>query len=126
MQKKLTPILMVEEIEPSLPFWQNLGYECTVQVPHEDRIGFAILVNGAIELMLQTFDSALADIPEVVSSRDPGSVVLYIEVDDLDEIATRLGGAPVVVPRRTTDYGATEIFVREPSGHVIGFAQHGG
>lgn len=126
MQKKLTPILMVEEIERSLPFWQNLGYECTIQVPHEDRIGFAILVNGAIEVMLQTFASALADVPEAVSIRDPGSVVLYVEVDDLDEIATKLDGAPVVIERRTTDYGATEIFVREPSGHVIGFAQHGG
>lgn len=125
MQKKLTPILMVEEIERSLDFWQNLGYECTVQVPHDDRIGFAILVNGGIEVMLQTFDSALADIPEVVSSRAPGSVALYVEVDDIDEIATKLEGAPVVVPRRTTDYGAIEIFVRAPSGHVIGFAQHG-
>src|SRR6266852_3502350 len=31
--------------------------------------------------------------------------------------------APVVVPKRTTFYGATEIFVREPGGNLVGFAQ---
>jgi len=27
-----------------------------------------------------------------------------------------------VVPRRTTFYGADEIFVRAPGGHTVGFA----
>jgi hypothetical protein len=34
--KKLTPILTVEAIEPSLPFWVDaLGFTKTVDVPHE-------------------------------------------------------------------------------------------
>ena len=32
-------------------------------------------------------------------------------------------GADIVHPRRKAFYGATEIFVREPAGHVVGFAQ---
>jgi len=32
--KKLTPILLVKEIEPSLPFWvDRLGFKKTVEVP---------------------------------------------------------------------------------------------
>ena len=42
--KKLTPILTVESIEPSLPFWVDaLGFTKTVEVPHEGALGFAIL-----------------------------------------------------------------------------------
>jgi uncharacterized glyoxalase superfamily protein PhnB len=122
--KKLTPILLVEEIEVSLPFWKRLGFEITAEVPHEDRTGFAILTSGPIEIMMQTFSSALADVPGAVSTREPGSAVLYFEVEDVAAISEKIEGAPVVVPLRKTFYGATEIFVREPGGHVVGFAQH--
>jgi uncharacterized glyoxalase superfamily protein PhnB len=124
MMKKLTSILLVDEIEPSLPFWKRLGFEITAEVPHEDRTGFAILASGPIEIMMQTFSSALADVPGAVSTREPGSAVLYFEVEDVAAISEKIEGAPVVVPLRKTFYGATEIFVREPGGHVVGFAQH--
>ncbi len=47
------------------------------------------------------------------------------EVDDIDaiEAAVTGAGAEIVVPRRTTFYGSTEIFVREPAGNVVGFAR---
>lgn len=122
--KKLTPILLVERIETSLPFWESLGFEKTVEVPHEESLGFVILVLGPCEVMLQSFASAEADVPDAIRSRNPGSVALYFEVDDIDAIEKKLGDAPIVVPRRTTFYGATEIFVEEPSGHVVGFAEH--
>ena len=36
--------MVVKEIEPCLPFWTDrLGFEVTVTVPHEDRVGFAML-----------------------------------------------------------------------------------
>lgn len=46
-------------------------------------------------------------------------------MDDIDAIenAVKNAGAEVLVPRRTTFYGSTEIFVREPAGNVVGFAQ---
>lgn len=122
--KKLTPILLVDQIEPSLPFWERLGFEKTVEVPHEDRLGFVILQRESCEVMLQIFDSVLADVPEAVQSKEPGAVMLYFEVEDIDAIEAMLGDAPIVAPRRKTFYGATEIFVREPAGHVVGFAQH--
>lgn len=98
--------------------------ETTAEVPHEDRTGFAILASGSIELMMQTFSSALADVPDAVSTREPGSAVLYFEVEDVAAMSETIEGAPVVVPLRKTFYGTTEIFVREPGGHVVGFAQH--
>ena len=51
------------------------------------------------------------------------SVALFITVDDLDTIEKALAGAPVVKPRHDTFYGSTEIYVREPGGNTVGFAQ---
>ena len=44
MLKQLTPILCVETIEPSLPFWTKLGFALIVEVPDGDRLGFVILI----------------------------------------------------------------------------------
>lgn len=128
--KKATPIIVVDEIEPCLPFWtEALGFELTATVPHEDAIGFAMLNRGGVELMYQSRASIDADIgasgaPEGLGAELAGSTVtLFVEVDDLDEVITALGtSAEVVVPRRQTFYGMDEIFVRAPCGTLIGFA----
>lgn len=55
----------------------------------------------------------------------PSSSFLYLEVDDLDAVVPKLAGAPVIVSRRKTFYGADELGVREPGGNVVLFSQHG-
>lgn len=121
---KLTPVLYVDAIEPCLPFWtERLGFAKTVEVPHQGRIGFVILARDGLELMYQTWDSAEADIAGAATRTTGRSAGLYLEVDDLDQIEAAIQGVEVVHPRRKAFYGATEIFVREPGGHVVGFAQ---
>ena len=122
--KKLTPILTLEAIEPSLPFWvDTLGFSKTVEVPHEDALGFVILEKDGREVMLQTVASMKADVPAVVPR--PGGSILFLEIEDLSAIEAAVGDYETVVPRRKTFYGAEEIFVREPGGNIIGFAQFG-
>ncbi len=122
--KKLTPILVVDAIEPCLGFWTaRLGFTMTAQVPHEDRLGFAILARDGVEVMYQIRDSIAADVPAVAESGAGTSSLLFIEVADVHETARRLEGVEVVVPMRKTFYGAEEIFVRAPCGTVVGFAQ---
>ena len=60
--KKLSPVLVVERIEPCLPFWQRLGFEKTVEVPYEGALGFAILACDGIEVMYQSVASVKADV----------------------------------------------------------------
>jgi len=124
--KKLTPVLYVDAIEPCLPFWvDRLGFSKTVEVPHENAIGFVILARDGLELMYQTWASAAADLAGATQRTQGRSAALYIEVANLDQVERALRGADVVHPRRKAFYGATEIFVREPGGHVVGFAQTG-
>lgn len=122
MIDKLTPILVVDAIEPCLPFWvDRLGLEKTVEVPHGDRLGFVILARGGLELMLQTRASVADDVPAIAEG--PHGSTLYLEVGDLDAVVALLGDVEVLIPERTTFYGAREVFVREPGGHVVGLAQ---
>jgi uncharacterized glyoxalase superfamily protein PhnB len=115
--------LIVESIEACLPFWiDRLGFRETVRVPHEDRIGFVILVHGGVELMLQSRASLAADVAPV--AEEPFRASLYIRVEDLAPIRSGLDGWPTVVPERTTFYGAREIIVIDPAGNVIAFAAH--
>src|ERR1700739_484487 len=122
---KLTPVLIVNAIEPCLPFWvDRLGFTVTVTVPHEDRAGFAILVKDGVELMYQTRASIAADVPATLDPRGGHSVNLFLEVPNLDDVEHALGGVPLILPRRTTFYGMHEIGVREPGGHAVIFAQN--
>ena len=119
---KLTPVLMVEAIEPVLDFWvKRLGFSKTTEVPHEGHLGFVILERDGIEIMYQTRASVAADIA-LASSPMKGSF-LFFQVDDLDAIEKALKGITPVVPRRKTFYGADELIVREPAGNIVTFAQ---
>jgi uncharacterized glyoxalase superfamily protein PhnB len=124
MMNKLTPVLAVDAIEPALPFWcERLGFQVLARVPGPDgkQLGFVILQRDAVEVMLQTRASIAADVPRLATA--PNCAALFLEVADIEVIAKAVDGEEVVVPRRLTDYGADEIGVRAPGGHVVLFAQ---
>jgi len=124
--KKITPILFAEEIEPCLKFWvERLGFEKTIDVPEGGKLAFAILEKGGIELMYQTFASAEKDVSAVSPEVRKGPSFLYVEVEKLEEVITTMKGAEVIMPVRTTFYGAKEIGIKDPAGHIITFAQLG-
>jgi len=121
---KATPVLIVDAIEPCLPFWQErLGFARPVEVAHGDRLGFVILSNGAIEVMYQSADSVRADSPAHGAAFGNDKTFLFVEVDDIDALDATLQGFDIVMPRRETFYGSTEIGYREPGGHFVTFAQ---
>ncbi len=125
--QRLTPILIVEAIEPSIPFWiDRLGFARVAEVPEPggDRLGFLMLARDDVQVMLQTWASMGQDLPALTQGPRGHSTLVYLDVADLEAVKPRLDGVEVVVPERTTFYGAKEIWVREPGGHVVGFAQH--
>ena len=117
---KITPVLIVQEVESSLAFWvERMGFEKTVEVPEGYSIGFAILVKDGAELMLQSLASVQKDQPKFAK---PGHTSLFIEVEDLDDVKRRLEGYPLAMEERTTFYGMREVGVFEPGGHTVIFA----
>lgn len=121
---KTTPIFLVAEIEPLLPYWVDaLGYDKTAEVPHGERLGFVILERDGREIMLQTVASAEADAPAVTRETLRTGMALFHEVDSIAAVQERLGGARLLLGPRDTFYGMREIFVLDPAGFVHGYAQ---
>jgi uncharacterized glyoxalase superfamily protein PhnB len=120
---KITPVLIVEALEKSLPFWvDRMGFTKTVEVPEGDRLGFAILVRDGAELMLQSVASVSKDTPQFAPKAGANNVGIFIEVEDFADILKRLEGYPIAMAERTTFYGMREVGVQEPSGHTVVFA----
>jgi uncharacterized glyoxalase superfamily protein PhnB len=121
----LTPVLVVEEVEPCLRFWtEKLGFTAENAVPGDNgKLVFASVKAGNIEVMYQTRASVLAERPDAADDLSGHSTVLFITVDDIGRIEQAIAGAPIVQPRHDTFYGSTEIYVKEPGGNVVGFAQ---
>ena len=123
MIKKLTPVLIVDAIEPVLPLWESIGFQRTAEVPQGDRLGFVILQAGSAELMYQTFDSVRADEPKSLDGRRPiGASGVFVEVEKLDAISVPRG-TDIIVQRRKTFYGSTEMIVRDIAGNIVVLAE---
>ena len=121
---KISPVLRVKSVDDVLPFWEEkLGFTRTVEIPDLDGIGFAILVHGDFEVMLQSEASAKGDVPALAGPSVPGTTALFIEVSSLDPFLARLRPDELVAPVRETFYGMREAIVRDPAGHVVVLAQ---
>jgi len=123
--KRITPVLLVKDIEPLLPLWvDRLGFRKTVEVPDGHKLGFVALQKGASEVMYQTFASVEKDAPPAMASgARRGPTYLYMEVDDLDAVLAVTKDLKQVMPLRTAFYGMREFAVEDPGGHFITFAE---
>lgn len=122
--KKLSPVLVVDAIEPCLPFWvDRLGFEKTVEIPEGSKLGFVILRKDEVEVMYQSRESVEKDVPAMLPERGGHPIGLFIEVSDVGAIERALEGLELILPRRKTFYGMDEVGVREPGGNAVIFAQ---
>src|SRR5256885_1994286 len=93
--KKLTPVLLVDAIEPCLSLWvDRLGWEKTVEVPEGDKLGFVILAKDGVEVMYQTWDSVEKDLGGERQRPKGTSVGIFIEGTSIDEIEKQINGHP--------------------------------
>lgn len=125
MFKKITPVFIVDSIEPVLPLWTALGFARTAEVPDGNRLGFVILQREEVEVMYQTFASVQNDEPRSLSGRRAiGATGVFVVVDVLDDVAKLVPpDSDIIERRRVTFYGATEMIVRDAAGNVIVFAE---
>ena len=123
--KKITPVLFVQDVEPCLKFWEErFGFQRTAEVPDGEKLAFAMLQRGSVELMYQSYASADQDVGTTISQVvRKGPTFLYLEVDNLDETIAAVQGSEVVMPVRKTFYGSTEIGIKDPAGHYVTFAE---
>jgi len=123
--QRITPILAVDAIEPSLPFWEALGFTVNSPTWVDDKLIFAGLSKDGLDIHYQTKAHIEGNIPEAADVLGNTTALVYITVDSLDAIMAGLGDAEVVIPRRRTSWGSDEVYVREPGGNLVAFAAYG-
>ncbi|TDO26247.1 VOC family protein [Sediminibacterium goheungense] len=123
--KSISPNIFVKDIHATINFYTKLGFTVSDEVttPEGEKI-FALMTNGTVVFMFQTFASIEDKLP-MVSRADGGSLLMYISVenirqyyDTIKEQVTLLTGL------EKTFYGATEFSLCDNNNYLLTFAEH--
>jgi len=126
--KKLTPNLVVRNIEASLKFYREiLGLKTAITVPDQSPYVFASVSNEAVEIFFNDQKTVAAEYPKLAASIS-ASLTLYMEVDSLQTALDRVQKAEAKISMPVTDqfYGMKEFAFEDGDGYTITIAQKAG
>ena len=123
--KKLTPNLLVANVERSLAFYIDvLGCDRGMTVPEESPYVFASVTSGAVEIFLNDAATGIKEYPAFAGRPLGATGTLYIEVQGIDALHDRVKPmVKIVMPLVTQFYGVREFAFEDPDGYVITFAE---
>jgi uncharacterized glyoxalase superfamily protein PhnB len=124
--KKLTPNLLVANVERSLAFYEDvLGFTRGFTVPEQSPFVFASVNGGAVEIFFNDAAGAIKEYPAFGGKALGATGTMYIEIEGVDALHDRLKAAsvPIVMPLVTQFYGMREFAIEDPDGYVITFAE---
>ena len=123
--KKLTPNLLVSNVERSLAFYvDTLGFERGMTVPDASPFVFASVVSGSVEVFFNDAATAVKEYPGFGGKPIGATGTLFIEVEGVDALHARLKSTvKIVMPIVTQFYGMREFAISDPDGYVITFAE---
>lgn len=122
--ESLSPNIFVKDINETIAFYKQLGFQLVMSVPEDgSELVWAMVMNGNVNFMFQTFASLGADLP-TVSRNDGGSLLFYIKLKNIlsffDEIKDKV---TVVKGLEKTFYGATEFSILDNNNYLLTFAE---
>jgi lactoylglutathione lyase len=122
---KLTPNLVVSDVDRSLAFYRDvLGFEVQMTVPETSPFVFAIVATGGVEIFLNASSTALEEYPAFRDRPIGGTLTLFLEVTGIEAAYESLKSrVKVVMPFEKKWYGSTEFAFVDPDGYVITFAE---
>src|ERR1700733_5148964 len=120
----LSPNVFVEKMNETISFYKSIGFNLAITVPPEgDEFVWAMMTNGAVTIMFQTFASLGEELPQI-SRNNGGSLLFYINIkgirkffEDVTDKVTVLKGL------EKTFYGATEFSILDNNNYVLTFAE---
>ena len=123
--KKLTPNLIVSNVERSLEFYCGvLGFTRTHAVPDAPPLVFAGVQSGAVEIFLNAPGPAVDEYPVFAGKPIGGTLTLFIEVAGIECVYRELAPkVKITMPLEKKWYGVTEFAFEDPDGYVITFAE---
>ena len=123
--KKLTPNLIVRNVEASMKFYREvLGLETAMTVPEQAPYVFAGVGNGVVEVFFNDQKVVAAEYPQMAATIG-ASLTLYMEVDSLEAVLERVNkaGAKISMPVTEQFYGMKEFAFEDADGYTITIAE---
>jgi uncharacterized glyoxalase superfamily protein PhnB len=127
MFKQLTPNLMTDNMNATIEFYkQVLGFEVVMNVPEKQPYDWTMLRREKVILMFQTRTSLGEEIAALAELPICGSLTLYIETTDIEQLHQRIKGkAELVQDMRRAFYGMREFAIKDINGYILVFAERG-
>jgi uncharacterized glyoxalase superfamily protein PhnB len=122
--ESLSPNIFVKNMTETIEFYKTLGFQLIMTVPETgSEFVWAMMLNGSITFMFQTFESLAEELPEI-TRQNGGSLLFYIKLTGLlaffEEIKEKV---TVLKGLEKTFYGATEFSILDNNGYVLTFAE---
>lgn len=122
--ESMSPNIFVRDIKTTIAFYKQLGFQVAMSVPEDgEDFVWAMMVNGSVSIMFQTFESLGDDLPEV-KRENGGSLLFYIKLKHILNFFDLLKDKVTVVKvLEKTFYGATEFSILDNNGYLLTFAE---
>src|SRR6476660_7717959 len=121
--KSVSPNIFVQDMQQTISFYKQLGFQVVTTVPQEGDPAWAMMVCGAVTFMFQTFDSLGEELPDI-KKENGGSLLFYIQVREIRKLHDRIKDhAEVIKSLEKTFYGATEFSIKDNNGFILTFAE---
>jgi uncharacterized glyoxalase superfamily protein PhnB len=119
----VSPNIFVTDIQQTIAFYKQLGFNVVTTVPEEGDIVWAMMNCGNINFMFQTFESLGNELP-TVSRQNGGSLLFYIKTTEVRNLFDKIKDeVKVIKALETTFYGATEFSIEDNNGYLLTFAE---
>jgi len=118
----LSPNIFVENMNETIDFYKSIGFQLVMSVPETGDFVWAMMTNGEVSFMFQTFASLGEELPEI-SRKNGGSLLFYIKLKNIREFFEQVKDkATVLKGLEVTFYGATEFSILDNNNYVLTFA----
>jgi uncharacterized glyoxalase superfamily protein PhnB len=122
--ESISPNIFVKNIDETIKFYEQLEFKLSMKVPDEGNLVWAMMTNGNVSFMFQTFESLGNDLPEILR-QDGGSLLLYIQIKEIRQYHDRLKDKVNILKElEKTFYGATEFSIQDINGYILTFAEN--
>ena len=119
----VTPNIFVQDINKTIEFYKQLGFQLTITVPDTGNYIFAMMTCANISFMFQTFESLGEELP-AVNRQNGGSLLLYIQIKGIrnfyEDIKDKVN---IIKGLEKTFYGATEFSILDINNYILTFAE---
>ena len=123
--KKLTPNLMVEDVEQTLTFYTDvLDFDVLATVPEQGPYDWAMLGKDDVTLMFQARSSLGEEIPALADAPLGGSLTFYTDISGVMAWYERLKDkVEIVQDVHTTFYNTREFAFRDCNGYIVALSE---